>query len=70
MYPIPGFLFFQLHRRAVRQGFTYTVMVMGESGLGKSTFVNSLFLRDLRAPGGRDETLKIEPTVDIKVGRG
>jgi septin family protein len=55
----------QLHRRAVRQGFTFTVMVMGQSGLGKSTFINSLFLRDLRA--NRDDAERYTSTVDIKV---
>lgn len=29
------------------QGFEFTLMVMGESGLGKSTLINSLFLTDL-----------------------
>eukprot|EP00732_Lithocolla_globosa_P005117 Lithocolla_globosa_v1_NODE_5081_length_1307_cov_36.576217.p1 type:complete len:410 gc:universal NODE_5081_length_1307_cov_36.576217:1253-24(-) len=33
----------QVHRRSLRQGFTFTLMVVGESGLGKSTFVNTLF---------------------------
>eukprot|EP00055_Hartaetosiga_balthica_P017577 m.119019 g.119019 ORF g.119019 m.119019 type:complete len:405 (-) comp9351_c0_seq2:2058-3272(-) len=33
----------QIHRAAVERGFEFTLMVAGRSGLGKSTFVNSLF---------------------------
>jgi septin family protein len=31
----------------VKRGFEFTLMAVGESGLGKSTLVNSLFLSDL-----------------------
>lgn len=37
----------QVHRKSVKKGFEFTLMVMGESGLGKSTLINSLFLTDL-----------------------
>lgn len=37
----------QIHRKSVKRGFDFTLMVVGESGLGKSTMVNSLFLGDL-----------------------
>uniref|UniRef100_A0A8C2H0Y7 Septin 4a n=1 Tax=Cyprinus carpio TaxID=7962 RepID=A0A8C2H0Y7_CYPCA len=37
----------QVHRKSVKKGFAFTLMVAGESGLGKSTLVNSLFLTDL-----------------------
>uniref|UniRef100_A0AAY5KKJ1 Septin-type G domain-containing protein n=1 Tax=Esox lucius TaxID=8010 RepID=A0AAY5KKJ1_ESOLU len=37
----------QIHRNSVKKGFEFTLMVIGESGLGKSTLVNSLFLTDL-----------------------
>ncbi|KZT51440.1 cell division control/GTP binding protein [Calocera cornea HHB12733] len=37
----------QVHRRSVRKGFQFTVMVVGESGLGKSTLVNTLFATPL-----------------------
>lgn len=33
----------QVHRKAVKKGFDFTLMVVGESGLGKSTLVSSLF---------------------------
>jgi septin family protein len=37
----------QVHRKYVKKGFEFTLMVVGESGLGKSTLINSLFLTDL-----------------------
>ncbi|KAI4814203.1 hypothetical protein KUCAC02_003407, partial [Chaenocephalus aceratus] len=37
----------QVQRKTVKKGFTFTLMVAGESGLGKSTLINSLFLTDL-----------------------
>ncbi|THD20272.1 Septin-5 [Fasciola hepatica] len=37
----------QMHRKAVKKGFNFTLMVVGESGLGKSTLINSLFMQDL-----------------------
>ncbi|XP_064392057.1 septin-1-like isoform X2 [Halichondria panicea] len=35
---------FLAHRKSVKKGFEFTLMVVGESGLGKSTLVQSLFL--------------------------
>lgn len=40
----------QVHRKSVRKGFQFTAMVVGESGLGKSTLVNTLFNTTLYAP--------------------
>lgn len=50
--PEPGYVGFanlpnQVHRKSVKKGFEFTLMVVGESGLGKSTLVDSLFLTDL-----------------------
>ncbi|XP_040583061.1 septin-1 isoform X2 [Lepeophtheirus salmonis] len=36
-----------VHRKSVKKGFEFTLMVVGESGLGKSTLINSLFLTEL-----------------------
>ncbi|KIJ45200.1 hypothetical protein M422DRAFT_46998 [Sphaerobolus stellatus SS14] len=40
----------QVHRKSVRKGFQFTAMVVGESGLGKSTLVNTLFNTTLYPP--------------------
>ncbi|CAD7684741.1 unnamed protein product [Nyctereutes procyonoides] len=68
----PGYVGFanlpnQVHRKSVKKGFEFTLMVVGESGLGKSSLINSLFLTDLYPeriiPGAAE---KIERTVQIE----
>ncbi|XP_078478588.1 septin-2-like, partial [Lampetra planeri] len=57
----------QVHRKSVKKGFEFTLMVAGESGLGKSTLINSLFLTDLyperSIPSAAE---KISRTVEIE----
>lgn len=69
---MPGYVGFanlpnQVHRKSVKKGFEFTLLVAGESGLGKSTLVNSLFLTDLypdrKIPNASE---RIEKTVTIE----
>uniref|UniRef100_A0A3P8VSM8 Septin 5a n=1 Tax=Cynoglossus semilaevis TaxID=244447 RepID=A0A3P8VSM8_CYNSE len=61
-------------RKSVKKGFDFTLMVAGESGIGKSTLVNSLFLTDLykdrkllNAEERINQTMEIiKHTVDIE----
>lgn len=39
----------QVHRKSLKKGFEFTLLVVGDSGLGKSTLVNSLFMTNLYA---------------------
>ncbi|KAJ3165637.1 hypothetical protein HK101_000193 [Irineochytrium annulatum] len=61
----------QKHRIVSRKGANFTVMVVGESGLGKSTFINTLFatlLREYKKPEVR-HSKQMERTVQIDVVR-
>ncbi|KAL6050993.1 hypothetical protein STEG23_036654 [Scotinomys teguina] len=55
----------QLYRKSVKRGFEFTLVVVGESGLGKSTLINSLFLTDLYSPEYPGPSHRIKKTVQI-----
>ena len=55
----------QLYRKAVKDGFEFNLMVVGESGLGKSTLINSLFLTDIYGAEYPGPSQRIKKTAKV-----
>ncbi|XP_072318341.1 septin 9b isoform X4 [Eucyclogobius newberryi] len=57
----------QMRRKAMKQGFELNIMVVGQSGLGKSTLMNTLFKSKVsRKSVQPDPEARIPKTVEIK----
>uniref|UniRef100_A0A8C5AL33 Septin-9-like n=1 Tax=Gadus morhua TaxID=8049 RepID=A0A8C5AL33_GADMO len=57
----------QMRKKAMKQGFELNIMVVGQSGLGKSTLMNTLFKSKVsRKSALEKEKEKIPKTVEIK----
>ncbi|XP_032455832.1 septin-7 isoform X10 [Nasonia vitripennis] len=59
----------QVYRKAVKKGFEFTLMVVGESGLGKSTMINSLFLTDIYSAEHPGPSLRMKKTVAVETSK-
>uniref|UniRef100_A0A8C1XUQ3 Septin 9b n=1 Tax=Cyprinus carpio TaxID=7962 RepID=A0A8C1XUQ3_CYPCA len=57
----------QMRRKAMKQGFEFNIMVVGQSGLGKSTLMNTLFKSKVsRRSVKTTEEERIPKTIEIK----
>ena len=57
----------QIHRKSIKKGFEFTLLVVGDSGLGKSTLVNSLFMTNLYDIEKQQDNIenRLKKTVEI-----
>ena len=60
----------QRYKIVSEEGGVFTVMLCGESGLGKTTFINTLFQTTLKHPDGQQARYQpIKKTVEIEITR-
>ncbi|XP_031567267.1 neuronal-specific septin-3-like isoform X1 [Actinia tenebrosa] len=69
--PLDGYVGFdtvqeQIRKKSLKRGFEFNLMVVGASGLGKSTMVNTLFKSKLSRPSATGIPTTIPKTVDVK----
>jgi len=59
----------QVHRKSVKKGFEFTLMVVGRSGLGKSTLINSMFLTDIYCEQYPGPSKRAKKTVQVETNK-
>lgn len=58
----------QWHRKSIRRGFNFNLMIVGERGLGKRTLINTLFNKDLYDLNNDDYQINLDTLNDeIKI---
>jgi cell division control protein 12 len=59
----------QRHKIVAKRGAAFTIMVAGESGLGKTTFINTLFSTTIKnyADHKKRHAKQVDKTVEIEI---